>query len=736
MPTVSGTTGTPTNTQDGQDEIYEWSGAGSITFSQGGLVEYLVVAGGGGAGGSGGFWGSGGGGAGGLLTGSFTATASTYNITVGSGGAGGTARTVAGTSGGNSSIVGTNAPAAAIGGGAGGAESDAGSTGGSGGGASGNPVTGYAGTAGQGNAGGDASGGNQAGGGGGASATGSDGGGSGGNGGDGLASSITGSSVTYAGGGGGAIDSTGGLGGGGDGAPTDTTKTSAQDGTDGLGGGGGGVRAHSGSLTGGDGGNGTVIIRFTPDGATFPTLVKVPKQFHPDFANPKVKPTGLVEIDWSNTLTKGLVGLWLLNDKGNHSLNLVNDQIATHVSDAGNSPTRVVSHGEQALEFYDATGERVDVPDNPIYDCQDAISIFALATVDSVADVRTIISKGQGGQAGHAWDIKYHTSPNAVRVSLRSTSGQTNIDGATAPAVGKRHSWGMGWSDIDDNAYVYFDGKQDGSGTFAGQIQTNAQDVTIGNVDAWLGAGEFSGTISYVALWDTRITGADHKALSDNPYQLLKPIQGLYVEQASGSSPQNIAIGLQTDSETQLSFTIDSPVTIATGLQADSESQLSFTVDAGAVSQTIGLQTDSETQLSFTPDTSTLVNIGILTDSESQLGFTAETPFSQEISLLSDSETQISLSPQTEFTQAIGLQTDSETLLSFTPDESIIVNIGILDDSESQLSLAVTGSIDLQFGLITDSETVLGFTPPTYDVLKYVGARAEFVLEEIEAIIL
>lgn len=50
MPTVSGTTGSPTNTQDSGDEIYTFNANGTITFSVGGTVEYLVVAGGGGGG--------------------------------------------------------------------------------------------------------------------------------------------------------------------------------------------------------------------------------------------------------------------------------------------------------------------------------------------------------------------------------------------------------------------------------------------------------------------------------------------------------------------------------------------------------------------------------------------------------------------------------------------------------------------------------------------------------------
>ena len=42
-PVESATTGTPTETTSGGDDIYSWSCNGSITFSTGGRIQYLVV---------------------------------------------------------------------------------------------------------------------------------------------------------------------------------------------------------------------------------------------------------------------------------------------------------------------------------------------------------------------------------------------------------------------------------------------------------------------------------------------------------------------------------------------------------------------------------------------------------------------------------------------------------------------------------------------------------------------
>ena len=223
---------------------------------------YLVVAGGGG----GGKGKAAGGGAGGLLTSTLSFLASTvYTISVGAGGSGSTSNSSIGSNGSNSSISGSDiTTVTAIGGGGGGSDATTANDGGSGGGASGGSSTNKnnagSGTSGQGNDGGVGQDGATAGGGGGGGAGGTGGGGSGsagGNGGAGTASSITGSSVTYAGGGGGAHESgsqgSGGAGGGGSGA----NSSAGNAGTANTGGGGGGT--HSGS-NGGAGGTGVVII--------------------------------------------------------------------------------------------------------------------------------------------------------------------------------------------------------------------------------------------------------------------------------------------------------------------------------------------------------------------------------------------------------------------------------------------------------------------------------------------
>jgi hypothetical protein len=260
---VSATTGSPTITTPSGFTTYRFTGAGSITISEPGVADLFLV----GGGGSGGRQRSsanrncGGGGAGGVMNlGAFYLAAGTYTVTIGAGGASNLF--------GGDSRIGDRVVAV---GGARGGSTDFGpqNKGGSGGGGvcdtDANVHTGGQGTLVQGNAGGrgaqfDS---NNFGGGGGGGATqvgaiGLTSPNAGGNGGNGLATSLTGSSVTYAGGGGGAClggtAGAGGTGGGGKGQDS----TAAVNGGANTGGGGGGAQSTN---TPGLGGSGAVIIR-------------------------------------------------------------------------------------------------------------------------------------------------------------------------------------------------------------------------------------------------------------------------------------------------------------------------------------------------------------------------------------------------------------------------------------------------------------------------------------------
>ncbi|MDO8481976.1 MAG: SPRY domain-containing protein [bacterium] len=244
-----------------------WSNVNNIFTPPSGVtsVDYLIVAGGGGGGRRVG----GGGGAGGMLTGTTPVSPGNYAVTVGAGGSGATTHTVAGGNGLNSVF---NTITAIGGGGGASYDTSPATNGGSGGGANKPAATSVpgTGTAGQGYDGGTSAITDYTAGGGGAGAVGGSPSTSvGGVGGAGLSSSITGSSVMYAGGGGGSGDTTVGAGGSGGGGAGSKGNNNATNGTANTGGGGGGSRAYGGGAgNGGSGGSGVVIIRYLKGGGS------------------------------------------------------------------------------------------------------------------------------------------------------------------------------------------------------------------------------------------------------------------------------------------------------------------------------------------------------------------------------------------------------------------------------------------------------------------------------------
>ena len=261
-----------TATTSGAYEIRTFTSSGTLTVSDGGSLDYLVVGGGGGGGGQSG----GGGGGGEFRTGSFSvAPDEIFTVTRGAGG--GVNGNYRGSNGGTSSLISGSNSVSAFGGGGGGAilNNGRGNGGANTGSAGGNgwnsaftnsPVVagGNGGTGGQWGL-------EDRGGGGGGGAGGNGGNGvlnsSGGNGGVGLSSSISGVATFYAGGGGGAtpnnnVSGLGGLGGGGKGGAGYDGHTPATAGAPNTGGGGGGADDGPGI-----GGSGIVIVRYISSSA-------------------------------------------------------------------------------------------------------------------------------------------------------------------------------------------------------------------------------------------------------------------------------------------------------------------------------------------------------------------------------------------------------------------------------------------------------------------------------------
>jgi hypothetical protein len=467
--------------------VFTDTGNSSFSVSQGGEVEYLIVAGGGGGGNhpNASTHGGGGGGAGGVLTGRQFVNSNSYTVTIGDGG-NEISSSTNGNSGDDSSVFGLTA----IGGGGGGQSGSInGLSGGSGGGAGGGTAAG-SGTPGQGNDGGttnttEVSGG----GGGGAGAPGGDSTGEAGDGGAGISSLITGTINFYAGGGGGGRHAnfnkiaSGGLGGGGRGGGQSSDRIAVA-GTPNTGAGGGGGNDYDPSV-GAAGGSGIVIIRYPL------------RQENPVSADGKVVGDCLVlDLDFAkptvyagsgSTINDSRLGPGTGNIQG--SFNYVNRRTHRSAFEFDYSTVFIPLGGLENFEF-----------------TQGITLNFWHFNGGGTGSYRGVATNGIPGQRNGGFDMRYGRenyfggTNNGTNLGwrIRTPNEDQDLLSMNAP-VGEWHMYTGTYDNSVQRVYVdgeFFDSSTHSTG---GQLKTMPGDITIGRSP---GTGEYlDGTLALVEIY-------------------------------------------------------------------------------------------------------------------------------------------------------------------------------------------------------------------------------------------
>jgi len=244
-------------------------------------------------------------------------------------------------------------------------------------------------------------------------------------------------------------------------------------------------------------------------------IYTLPKQYHPDFSNPRVKPKGQVEIDWSNPVTRGLKRYWLGN-------NLVDLVAGSHLSPAGSGLAEVVvDKGSKTFKFQTSgtTGGLVDFAITPINGSQNRTFLGEIFHTDSNNGYILNINptSGGSGSTGDRWAVRVDTS-TGLRVEIQG-SGYTSSLAANTGAhfVGCK----LNGTTLGDHT-LYVDGSNE-SASGANSVSTNA------TYSARLGSRDNEGVIDPVefikwgALWGRALSDREIESIRLNPYQVLKP---------------------------------------------------------------------------------------------------------------------------------------------------------------------------------------------------------------------
>ena len=493
------------------------TGTDTLTVTNPGEVEYLIVAGGGGAGGNDSFstYGHGGAGAGGLVQGVTSLSTGSFNVIVGAGGSGVNARELAekgensefasiiALGGGPSNGDASNTDVSQLSGGSGAGQGNRGGTGG-------NATQPGSASGGFGNKGGDGSTGNDrntvGAGGGGAGAPGNNAGenptGNQGNGGAGILSLISGTAMLYAGGGGGGGQSVrggaGGIGGGGNGASNGEPPLDAATNT------GGGAGGGTSEFGGGNGGSGIVIIRYPrnssldsqPDRTTIATQ---PQNFQ------TVRDGLVLELDAGNPVS--------YSGSGNQSNDIVGNRIGTLQNgisyNDSNQGSFVFDGTNQYITFgYDSSGF--------LDRGQDNVQITIEAWVNPNAFNNNQAIWQIGGYINSA--VLGIMSNGDARFAVRKSTSGTGVPLVDSDVVLNLNEWvHLVGSKTSSQMTLYVNAEQNQ------QIETTYTWNTGGNTPNWVGrvnsqsglTGQqsrqdpFNGEISNVKIYDRGLSEAE-----------------------------------------------------------------------------------------------------------------------------------------------------------------------------------------------------------------------------------
>ena len=260
---------------------------------------------------------------------------------------------------------------------------------------------------------------------------------------------------------------------------------------------------------------GTLFRPATPQRYSFAPIVltkpyTLPKIYHPDFRNPRVKPTGPVEIDWSNPISDALMFLWI-----NGSTDLVSGRTA----DISNSYIpRNITEGQ--FQSPDGTMEW-SIP--PEVDFTKSLSI--VTTQATNVNIASSVIPHAGLTAGSTITFGFlgggflgNGGKVLGRFARQTSPYPLQITGVDLYAEIPAKVLSISSDSVAEVVHFYVDGVNT-------TTQTNAWgglDVTTDRVRVGRGGGQ-APSHGIVAIFNRQLTDAEHLEFGLNPYLLLKP---------------------------------------------------------------------------------------------------------------------------------------------------------------------------------------------------------------------
>ena len=229
-------------------------------------------------------------------------------------------------------------------------------------------------------------------------------------------------------------------------------------------------------------------------------LYTLPKQYHPDFKSPKIKPLGNIEIDWDNPLTDGLVGCWVFQ---NGVINLVNGD--RPISTTGSLEIGV-DGGGKILESIDGY-----FTNNLKFKNGSEFSVYTDSKYNNTTEDHGLIS--MNGIDPLVWA---DTSSSLLRGQYFAGSSVFGSNGELTDV--KYTPWGVSIKSDSTDSGLYVNGKLSASGD-PGTFTLDPVNLVSLFTDNRPPKGKFR----YLYVYDRLTSLGLANELARNPYQILKP---------------------------------------------------------------------------------------------------------------------------------------------------------------------------------------------------------------------
>ncbi|MCK4501120.1 hypothetical protein KAU11_11535, partial [Candidatus Babeliales bacterium] len=233
-------------------------------------------------------------------------------------------------------------------------------------------------------------------------------------------------------------------------------------------------------------------------------------------------PTYPVVVDWSNPLTRGLVGAWLFN--GPKPVNL---------ADPSNDTTIVGAVDYQPGRGYKFNGGHVTVADQAPFDLTQ-LSLHCFVSGESLTNLTysPLLCKG---------DVSYVLRTRSVGAGADFTIYSGGWKSLTSATPSRAKPYFIGGSLGDRGQELWVDGEVTGTAAYT-TCATTAYDFEIGRNSEV--ARQTDDTMGLSLVHNRQLSQAEHKALAIDPYQIFKPA----VEQAyfTSSATNTIDVGTGT----------------------------------------------------------------------------------------------------------------------------------------------------------------------------------------------